>query len=341
MEPLHVLITREFSADWVNQLRSRLPESVRITQQTADRPEEIQAEIWATANVLYSGACYPDPAIAPRLGWVQLDTAGANHLLNTPLWHSQVHLTTLNGVAPPNMGEVAMLMMLAFGHHLPQMFQGQLVKEWPTFQQRWDHYTPREIRGSTVCVVGYGNIGREIGRLSHAFGMRVLAVDRVLSGEAANLTYQIPELAGLPGTEPDAFFLPEQLIEAVGQADYVALVVPYTTSTHHMINEQVLRAMRPEGVLINIARGGVVDEEALIRALREKWIAGAALDVFAEEPLPASSPFWEMENVVISPHVAGLTSHYYERIQDLFCQNIQRYIAGQPLLNEVQRVRQY
>jgi phosphoglycerate dehydrogenase-like enzyme len=341
MENIHVLITREFSADWVNQLRRLLPDRVQITQQTANMPEEISPELWKTADVLYSGACYPDPAIAPRLRWVQLDTAGVNHILNTPLWQSQVSLTTLNGVAPPNMGEFAMMMMLSFGHHLPRMFHGQLAAEWPTFQERWDWYTPREIRGSTVCVVGYGNIGREIGRLSHAFGMHVLAVDKVRSGESATPTYQVQELIGLPGTEPDAMFPPEKLSEAISQADYVVLVVPYTTATHHMINEQVFRTMRPDGVLINIARGGVVDETALIQALEEKRIAGAALDVFAEEPLPSDSPLWKMDNVILSPHVAGFTSHYYERIMDLFSQNIHRFVSGQPLLNEVQRARQY
>jgi phosphoglycerate dehydrogenase-like enzyme len=341
MENLNVLITREFSVDWVEQLRHHLPENVQVTQHTADTPDRVPGSIWETTDVLYSGACYPDPSIAPRLRWVQLDTAGVNHLLDTPLWRSQVQLTTLNGVAPPNMGEFAMLSMLAFGHHLPRLMRGQLAKEWPTFQQRWDWYTPHEIRGSTVCIIGYGNIGREIGRLGHAFGMRVLAVDQKRSGEPASPTYQIPELVGLPGTEPDESFVPEQLDEAVARADYVVIVVPYTSATHHMISERILGAMRPQAVLVNIARGGVVDEEALIRALVEKRIAGAVLDVFAEEPLPASSPLWAMENVLISPHVAGFTAHYHERIMDLFAQNIHRFIIGQPLLNEVQRSRQY
>jgi len=341
MNNLHVLITREFSAAWIEQLRNRLPPEVQITQQTADSPDQVPPGLWATTDVLYSGACYPDPAIAPRLGWVQLDTAGVNHILDTPLWRSQVHLTTLNGVAPPNMAEFAMLSMLAFGHHLPRLFRGQLAGEWPMFQQRWDWYTPREIRGSTVCVVGYGNIGREIGRLGHAFGMRILAVDQLRRGDASPLTYQIPELVGLPGTEPDELFTPDRLEEAVSQADYVVLVLPYTNATHHMINDRVLRAMRHHGVLVNIARGGVVDEAALIQALQEKWIAGAVLDVFAEEPLPPSSPLWKMDNVLLTPHIAGFTSHYYERIMDLFSQNIHRYLSGQPLLNEVQRARQF
>jgi phosphoglycerate dehydrogenase-like enzyme len=146
---------------------------------------------------------------------------------------------------------------------------------------------------------------------------------------------------GLPGTEPDELFTPDRLEEAVSQADYVVLVLPYTTATHHMINDRVLRAMRPHGVLVNIARGGVVDEAALIQALQEKWIAGAVLDVFAEEPLPPGSPLWKMDNVLLTPHIAGLTSHYYERIMDLFSQNIHRYLSGQPLLNEVQRTRQF
>ena len=341
MKSIKVLITREFSQDWVSHLRARLPDRFEIIQHTALKPNEIDSEIWHSTEVLYSGACYPDPADAPALRWVQLDTAGANHLLDTPLWRSKVKLTTLNGVAPPNMGEFALMMMLAFGHHLPRLFAGQQNKEWPTLDERWDWYTPHELRGSTVGVIGYGNIGREIGRLAHAFGMRVLSVDRVRAGQANSLTYQIQELIGLPGTDPDVSFMPEELDLVLPQCDFVVVVLPYTTATHHMIGEKALRSMRPTAVLIDIARGKIVDEEALILALQEKWIAGAALDVFAEEPLPPSSPLWGMNNVIISPHVAGFTSHYYERIMDLFSQNLLRYRNGEPLLNEVQRSRQF
>jgi phosphoglycerate dehydrogenase-like enzyme len=125
------------------------------------------------------------------------------------------------------------------------------------------------------------------------------------------------------------------------ECDYVVLIVPYTEESHHMIDEPALRAMKPGAVLVNIARGGVVDEPALIRALQEGWIAGAALDVFEDEPLPPESPLWDMRNVIISPHVAGFTPHYHERVMGIFSENLRRFLSGQPLLNRCDRTAGY
>jgi phosphoglycerate dehydrogenase-like enzyme len=125
------------------------------------------------------------------------------------------------------------------------------------------------------------------------------------------------------------------------ECDYVVLTVPYTSATHHLLDRQALRLMKPTSVLINVARGAVVDEAALVHALREGWIAGAALDVFEEEPLPDDSPLWKMDNVIISPHVAGFTPHYDDRATALFAENLRRYLGGEPLLNQVERGREY
>jgi D-2-hydroxyacid dehydrogenase (NADP+) len=141
--------------------------------------------------------------------------------------------------------------------------------------------------------------------------------------------------------EPDQFYTAERLNEMLAECDYVVLIVPYTSATHHLIGAAALRAMKPSAFLINISRGGVVDEPALVRALQDRWIGGAALDVFEQEPLPPNSPLWRMENVVISPHVAGYTPHYYERVFDLFAENVRRYMAGERLLNLAEREREY
>ena len=198
---------------------------------------------------------------------------------------------------------------------------------------------PQELRGTTVGVVGYGSIGREVGRLAHAFGMRVLGLRR--GGGAGSETYELPELMGQPGAEADQLYTSEELPGMLPECDYIVLVVPYTSAAHHMIGEQALRLMKPTAVLINIARGFVVDEAALVRALQEGWIAGAALDVFEQEPLPQDSPLWKMENVIISPHVAGFSPHYDDRATTLFAENLRRYLSGKPLLNRVERGREY
>jgi phosphoglycerate dehydrogenase-like enzyme len=327
-----------FPDAWLEEVRRISPRLV-VTQLTAAAAAEIPAEVWARTRVLYTGSAFPDPATAPNLAWVQLDTSGVDHVRPTPLWRSPVEITTLNGVAPSNMAEFAFMMMLALARDLRRMVDLQREASWPTFQERWDWFMPRELRGATVGIVGYGSIGRQIGRIAHAFGMRVLAMRR--SGGRERQTFHIPDLAAAPEIEPDAVYLPGQLTEMLPQCDYVVLIVPYTEASHHMIDERALRAMKPSAVLVNIARGGVVEEGALIRALREGWIAGAALDVFAEEPLPADSPLWAMPNVIISPHVAGFTPHYHERVMGIFAENLRRLLDGQPLLNCVDREQGY
>lgn len=338
MNPVSVLSTMAFPAEWLDELRQLSPRLV-VTQHTAATADDIPDDLLAAADVLYTGSCFPQPDRAPRLRWVQLDTSGVDHVRASPLWETAVAITTLNGVAPSNMAEFAVMMMLAFGHRLRLMVELQTKREWPTFAQRWDWFMPSELRGATVGVVGYGSIGREIGRVAHALGMRVLAVRR--SGATVRETYQIPGLATSVNPEPDAVYLPSQLGEMLPECDYVVLIVPYTAESHHLIDEAALRAMKPSAVLVNIARGGIVDEAALITALRDGWIAGAALDVFADEPLPPENPLWGMPNVLISPHVAGFTPHYHERVMGVFSENLRRMLDGRGLVNLVERGRGY
>ena len=336
--PVRVLSTMAFPESWLDEVRAVSPRLV-VAQHTASSVAEVPDDVWAGTDVLYTGSTFPDAALAPRLRWVQLDTSGVDHVRTTPLWQTDVAITTLNGVAPSNMAEFALMMMLAFGHRLRLMVDLQRGHSWPTYQERWDWFMPSELRGATVGIVGYGSIGRQIGRLAHAFGMRVLAVRR--SGASERQTYRIPALAGTVEPEPDRVYLPNELTEMLPECDYVVLIVPYTPDSHHMIDERALRAMKPSAVLVNIARGGVVEESALIRALQEGWIAGAALDVFDEEPLPPDSPLWAMKNVIISPHVAGFTPHYHERVMGIFAENLRRFLADEPLLNRCDRASGY
>jgi phosphoglycerate dehydrogenase-like enzyme len=329
-----------FPEEWLDRVRQVSP-AIVVSQRTAATVAEVPDVLWRTVDVLYTDSAFPDPVSAPRLRWVQLDTSGVDHVRTSPLWDTDVEITTLNGVAPSNMAEFALLMMLALARRLRLMVDLQRERTWPTFQERWDWFMPRELRGATLGVVGYGSIGRQVGRVAHAFGMRVLAMRR--SGGGQRPTYRIPALADAEtgASQPEQVYLPAQLGEMLPECDYVVLIVPYTAESHHLIDETALRSMKPSAVLINIARGGVVDEDALIRALQEGWIAGAALDVFAEEPLPADSPLWAMPNVLISPHVAGFTPHYHERVQDIFTENLRRLLAGETLLNRVERERGY
>ena len=337
MDTISVVSTLSFSDELLDRLRSVSPRLV-VTQQTASAADELPAGWLDQVEVLYTGSALPDPARTPRLRWVQMHSAGVDHLQDTPLWRSDVAVTTSSGIHAPNIAEYVLAMMLAFARRLPRMLAYQARAEWPS--QRWEKFATPELRRATVGVMGYGSIGREIGRLAHAFGMRVLGLRRS-AGTGRPPEFELPELAGRPGAEPDLLFTPDQLAEMLPACDYVVLALPHTPATYHFINEAALRAMKPSALLVNIGRGALVDEAALARALREGWIAGAALDVFEQEPLPADSPLWKMDNVIISPHIAGFTPHYDERAAALFAENLRRYLAGEPLLNQVERGRGY
>jgi phosphoglycerate dehydrogenase-like enzyme len=334
MDSVYVLSTMSFPDEFLDRLRSVSPRLV-VRQHNATSVDEVPPELWDQVQVLYTLFAIPDPARVPSLRWVQLHSAGVNHVLDTPLWESDVPITTVSGIHAPPMAEYVLMMMLALTHRLPAMLYYQGRGEWPS--QRWRKFVPQELRGATVGVVGYGSIGREIGRLARAFGMRVLGARR--GGTPETASYELPASAG--GDEPDRLYGSNQLLEMLPECDYVVLTVPYTSATHHLIDQQALRAMKPASVLINVARGSVVDEAALVQALREESIAGAALDVFEEEPLPDDSPLWKMDNVIISPHVAGFTPHYDDRATALFAENLRRYLEGEPLLNQVERGREY
>ncbi len=337
MDTISVVSAVSFSDELLDRLRAVSPRLV-VMQQTASSADELPAGWWEQVKVLYTASVLPDPARAPHLRWVQMHSAGVDHLQDTPLWRSDVIVTTSSGIHAPNIAEYVLAMVLAFAHRLPLMLAYQARAEWPS--QRWQKFAAPELRQATVGVIGYGSIGREVGRLAHAFGMRVLGLRRAWRTNGPP-EYELPELAGRPGAEPDLMFTPDRLAEMLPACDYVVLTLPYTPATYHFIDEAALRAMKPSALLVNIGRGTLVDEVALVRALREGWIAGAALDVFEQEPLPADSPLWKMDNVIISPHIAGFTLRYDERAAALFAENLRRYVAGEPLLNQVERGRGY
>jgi phosphoglycerate dehydrogenase-like enzyme len=252
---------------------------------------------------------------APDLRFVQGTAAGAGQqvaaagLTDDEL--ARVQITSAVGVHAVPLAEWTMLALLAFTRDLAHLQKAQT-------ERRWEHYANHELRGQTVVVVGVGAIGLEIARLADAFGMRVLGVKR-----------HIEPLPHLESVHP-----PEDLDELVGDADAVVVTLPLTDETRGLVSRRTIERMRPNAVFVNIGRGGVVDEEALIEALQANRIR-AALDVFAEEPLPDSSPLWSLPNVLISPHTMALSFHENERIVELFAENLRRYLAGEELLRLV------
>jgi phosphoglycerate dehydrogenase-like enzyme len=262
-------------------------------------------------------------ARAPRLRWLQEWGAGVDWLLQHPAAvELPFTLTNASGVHAIPISEQILAYLLAFARRLPAAVRAQERRVWKA-PARAEVF---ELAGKTMVLIGIGAIGARTATVAHSLGMRVLGIRRNPAGDA-------PDGATIYG--------PEALHELLPQADFVVLTVPLSRATQGMIGERELRVMQPSSYLVNIGRGGIIEEQALVRALREGWIAGAALDVFEQEPLPETSPLWEMDNVIITAHYAGLTPAYDERALAILLDNLRRYREGQPLRNVVDKAAGY
>ncbi len=338
METIHVLVTMPFPDEFIDKLSNVSPrlEVVRHEMKAA----EDYTDLIKGVDVLYaSGSLLPQPEEAASLKWVQLHSAGVDTVLDHPLYTgTDVTFTTASGIHTVNMAEYTMAMVLAFAHRLPRMFEDRAAATWA--KGRWDRYVPSELRGATLGLVGYGSIAREIARQAQGFGMRILATKRNVRS-LTDETYLIPGTGDPQAEIPERIYPIQALKSFLSECDYVAVTLPLTDKTRNLINPAALAAMKPTAILINIGRGGVIDEAALIEALDKKTIGGAGLDVYAIEPLPDDSPLWKLPNVIMSPHVSGFTPYYDDRATDLFAENLRRFVVGEPLLNVVDRSRDY
>jgi phosphoglycerate dehydrogenase-like enzyme len=262
------------------------------------------------------------PRRAPRLRWIQLSSSGVGQLVErTGLGGSPVVVTNAAGVHATPLAEFVLFAMLYFAKRMPRVLADQR-------RHQWERFALDTLPGKTLGIVGLGRVGQGIARTARAVGLRVLATRRT----------------GADGCGPrdiDQVFPPGDLHRLLGASDYVALTVPLTRETAGLLGEAALAAMKPGAVLINVARGQIVDEPALIRALRSGHLGGAALDVFAVEPLPAESPLWDLPNVLVTPHSMSTALEENELLVDLFCDNLRRYLDGTPLRNVFDRGRGY
>lgn len=293
-----------------------------------DLPEAEVAVIWPQPF---------DLSLAPRLKWIQLISAGLDRFVGHPIMESDIIITTASSIHATPIAEYVLASMLAFSRRFRDLWRLQERKEWP--EDRWGTLRGEELRGKTVGILGYGSIGREVGRLCQALGMRVLATDS--AQEMEDRGYRPPGTGDPKGTLLDSLFPPSQLREMLKECDFFIVAVPLTPETEGMVGRDELKAMKGSAYLVNISRGRVVDEEALMEALKEGWIGGAGLDVFAQEPLPEESELWGLDNVILSPHISANTPHYQDRFTELFCENLRRYLTGEELLNVVDKRRGY
>jgi glyoxylate/hydroxypyruvate reductase len=256
----------------------------------------------------------------PRLRWVHATSAGAGEVVRKAALPAEalerVVVTTSSGVHAVPLAEFAVLGLLAVAKELPRLLDEQRARAWPEIRQPF-----RELSGQTLFLVGLGEIGRETARLGKALGMRTVGFRRT---------------EGPPPDHVDEVHGPQRLAELAGQADAMVVSLPLTEQTAGLIDRATIERLPPSCIFVNVGRGGVVDEPALVDALRDRRIAGAALDVFATEPLPADSPLWTLPNVLVTPHAAALSARENERIVELFVDNLRRHLDGRPLRNVVE-----
>ncbi len=296
-----------------------------------ERPEEDEKRwlsLLAEAEVLFDfdRTHMEDlPERAPSLRWIQATSAGIGQRVAQQRYAERMPktvFTTASGVHAIPLAEYALMSILIFRRRLPEMLADQR-------ERRWQRFASTDLVDRSLAIVGMGSIGKEVARVASEFGMRTIGVKRTVAGvDPASLHLETLYAFG-------------ELHAALRGAEHLVLSAPHTPETEGMIGEAELALLAPGAIIVNVARGALVDEAALVVALESGHVGGAALDVFQEEPLPADSPFWTMPNVFVCSHSAGASDRENERITDIFCENLRRYLAGEPLLNVLDTVRMY
>lgn len=317
-----------------SMLRNAAPRA-ELADKQCRTPEDIAAMLSGGCDVMLTFRMPGDLLErAPQLKWVQLLSAGADHALGGPLKSAQVAMTTSSGIHATPIAEYTIASMLAYAHKFHLIMRAQLRRQWLRSGQFMGSVD--ELRGRILGIIGYGSIGRETARLAAAFGMRVLALKR----DPANRRDPgwCPAGLGDPdGSIPEKFYGSDECEAILRESDYVSVTLPLTEHTRRFVGAREIAAMKPGAYIVNIGRGEVIDEPALIDALRAGKIGGAGLDVFEKEPLPSESALWDMENVILTPHMSGANRGYMDKACELFADNLRRFVAGQPLLNLVDR----
>jgi phosphoglycerate dehydrogenase-like enzyme len=327
---IEVLITVQFSPELIDQIEAVSPRLV-VTTIEASEAGDVPEEAWQEAEILYTHKVLPGLELAPELKWIQFHRAGNERFMEAPiLGKPDLVASSMSGASAPQVAEYVLEMILALGHRLPQVIEHQKQADWPA--DRGEIFQPIELNQSTVGIVGYGSIGRQSARLLQAFGATVLATKQ--DAKHPTDSGYIPEGIGDPEGDYIQRLYPAQALKSMlRECDFVVVTVPLTKDTQGFIADEQLSAMKPTAFLIDVSRGGVINHSDLISALEEGQIAGAALDVYPEEPLMEDNPIWKLPNVILTPHIAGVSQEYNSRAVALFVENLNRYLVKEKPLN--------
>ena len=282
------------------------PKFSEVSIHSATKEEEIGDVIEKIDILLTLGISEGLLKKASKLQWIQCIASGVDQIVNLPSLRREVIVTSAKGIHGPQVSEMAFLLMLALNRNFPQMVRNQDQKIW----ERWP---AKLLYQKKVGILGVGVIGEEIARKCKAFGMTVFGIRRTKK--------QVDAV--------DYLYGPEELLQVIKEVDYFIIAAPYTPETKKMVGAKELSSMKPTAFLINIGRGEIVDEDALLYVLKNGKIAGAALDAFCEEPLPKDHPFWGVKNLIITPHVGGVSDIYVEQVLSIAEENLRRFLQGE------------
>jgi len=300
---MNLLILDPFADEYKKALQSKFPE---VSIHAARKEDEVGDFIGKADILLLIRISHELIKRAYNLKWIQALTTGVDYIINIPFLKKDVLITSTRGIHGPQVSEMAFLLMLALNRNFPKVVRNQ-------DQGVWERWPGKLLWKKKVGILGVGVIGEEFARKCKAFGMEVFGFDIIRR-----------ELDCI-----DAFYRPEEIGKVAADLDYFVIVAPRTPQTEKMIGAKVLSSMKPTSFLINLGRGEIVDEDALIQALHSQKIAGAALDTFYTEPLPKDHPFWRMKNVIVSPHVGGMSDIYVMQALSVFEENLRRFLKGE------------
>ena len=296
-------------------LREAFPE---MAIDLVDHHSKVDPHIGSADILLTFGAHMADHVLekGKKLRWIQALGTGVDGIVDRPPFREGVLVTNMHGLHGDSVPEAAIMLMLALARDLPRAMRQRNAR-------KWERYPSQLLKGKTVGIFGVGAIAKSLAPKCKSFGMTVIGITSAVRG-----------MDGF-----DRMVRRDDLGEAVRDLDFLVLLTPYTRETHHIVGAKVLAAMKPSACLVNLARGGIVDEDALLPALREKRLAGAALDVFAREPLPEDHPFWSLDNVIVTPHLGGFHDQYAGEALPTLVENFRKFLAGDTagMVNVVKR----
>jgi phosphoglycerate dehydrogenase-like enzyme len=315
----------------VAALKQRAGCKLEFIDPPEERAREIDPNRIRDANICFCTFPPANHAVMQKLRWIQIASAGYTQLFGLDLPVRGIRATNARGCFDVPIAEWNIAMMINLTRNLRQLIRNQDTAVWDRSAE-----FQRELRGATIGLWGYGGIGRETARLARQMGLKVHVFSRSGIGPTHNI-YAVAGTGDPEGTLPHRVFGPGLELEFLRDLDFLILALPLSKTTEGLIGERELRALPPRAFLLNPARGPIIKQEALLRALHEKWIAGAALDTHYQYPMPPDHPLWKFSNVIFTPHISGssLSPNYKQRLWDIFLANVDRFAAGMPLFNEL------